>query len=508
MWFSRKTSGLAVYSILVVTCATSFPKTFLHSDVEQTMRMDNYQWRKPVKWRYPEARLAVIHPKAKQHLSSLQKQATQATKHQMKITHIKDHPEVKPSVVHAKIEKPERLLNAPSGLKPAVSKNTDIKNLTHTMSASTALLKNRAVNSPNNYHLYYFIFFVILVCGLGGVLCFGTDILETARQETQGAQTYSRGPEKKDPQSTNTKPKPAGPAKYDSMIQTANTKANLVKLEVEEDVQGTWVKTYRNADMTSREALELLFRCNIIPHDEFAQSFVSQEHIDECVWISTQMLRQRSLDEWVVDWQTATKTFQESVTACFAARTDVLASLYGNDSEPNTPGSTTPDLRLYAPRTTSTSPNVASPNIRETSPASDRGVMDCRTPGNPSPNHPSQSHSGASSANVPPRGSGSSPTAPLSEVSFSGNHSAQTYSRRPVYGSSSDVTLRGSRPESSYSPPQTRQVLSHGNSPLAPHGLSPPQTRHDLPSGVLSRLRENPAMQDYTPASSQQSLYK
>jgi len=132
-------------------------------------------------------------------------------------------------------------------------------------------------------------------------------------------------------------------------LQKANTKANLLKLE---NSPGTWASTYRSADKCGREALELLFRCNIIPVHEFADSFVSQEHIDECVWISTQMLREKSLDEWIEVWPLGMKTFEESVTACFAARTDVISNLYGQ-SPPNTPPS----------------------------PRSAMGFMDCRVPG-------------------------------------------------------------------------------------------------------------------------------
>lgn len=139
-----------------------------------------------------------------------------------------------------------------------------------------------------------------------------------------------------------------------SSERSANTKTNLLSLEPS---PGTWAKTFRNADQSSKEALELLFRCNIIPMQEFANSYVSQEHIDECVWISTQMLRQKSLEEWVEAWPEAMKTFEESVTACFAARTDVISTLYGN-SCPNSPGS----------------------------PRSDRGIMDCRSAASPGPN--------------------------------------------------------------------------------------------------------------------------
>lgn len=142
------------------------------------------------------------------------------------------------------------------------------------------------------------------------------------------------------------------------VVHSANTRDNLLKIEATQSA-GTWAETYRNADnKSSKEALEMMFRCNIIPVQEFAHSYVSQEHIGECVWISTQMLRQRSVEDWVEDWPQAMKTFEESVTACFAARTDAVANLYGSPM----PGSTSPS-------TANVSPDAPS----------DRGLMDCRT---------------------------------------------------------------------------------------------------------------------------------
>jgi hypothetical protein len=69
------------------------------------------------------------------------------------------------------------------------------------------------------------------------------------------------------------------------------------------------------------------------------------------------MLREKSLGEWVEEWPQAMKTFEESVTACFAARTDVISNLYGQ-SPPNSP---------------------------QTPAMSETGFMDCRVPGMPTP---------------------------------------------------------------------------------------------------------------------------
>jgi len=86
--------------------------------------------------------------------------------------------------------------------------------------------------------------------------------------------------------------------------------------------EGTWAQTYREAQGSQKEALELLYRCNIIPQQEFANSIVSKERIDECLWVATHMLKQKTLEQWLVAWRQAKKEFEESVSAaCLTART-------------------------------------------------------------------------------------------------------------------------------------------------------------------------------------------
>merc|ERR1719443_415706 len=100
---------------------------------------------------------------------------------------------------------------------------------------------------------------------------------------------------------------------------------------------GSWAQVYREARGEQKEALELLFRCNIISTDEFAFSSVSQEHIQECIWIATHMLRQKPLEEWVALWQQAQQTFEDSVTACFEARGGPHSSFPGSSSSSRYP---------------------------------------------------------------------------------------------------------------------------------------------------------------------------
>jgi len=91
---------------------------------------------------------------------------------------------------------------------------------------------------------------------------------------------------------------------------------------------GSWVQTYRCSNGEQKDALELLYRCKIVSVQEFTHSSASQEHIDECVWIAKQMLVQKPLEEWVARRQQALQSFEDSITAVFAART---TAGYGKD---------------------------------------------------------------------------------------------------------------------------------------------------------------------------------
>jgi hypothetical protein len=118
-------------------------------------------------------------------------------------------------------------------------------------------------------------------------------------------------------------------AREKAMVSEADMPMDEVLQEVEYS-DGSWARAYRDAVGERKEALELLFRCNIISTQEFVYSRVSQEHIAECVWIGTHMLRQKPLEEWEKLWQQAQHTFEDSVTACFTARTDARSAHYGH----------------------------------------------------------------------------------------------------------------------------------------------------------------------------------
>lgn len=112
-----------------------------------------------------------------------------------------------------------------------------------------------------------------------------------------------------------------------------NSKADLMQIG---GSSGSWMRTYEKADGQCKEALEMLFCCNIIPVAEFAESYVNQEQIDEYIWIARQMLEEKTLKEWVHIWPEAVATFEESSSACAAARQDAghhaMGSLTGSSS--------------------------------------------------------------------------------------------------------------------------------------------------------------------------------
>merc|ERR1719446_369575 len=96
--------------------------------------------------------------------------------------------------------------------------------------------------------------------------------------------------------------------------------ANLDLASLLEFGNGSWIDTYHKSSSEQRDALELLFRCKIISVQEFAYSRANEEHIEECVWIATQMLRQKPLEEWIARRQQALQSFEDSITAVFAPR--------------------------------------------------------------------------------------------------------------------------------------------------------------------------------------------
>lgn len=116
---------------------------------------------------------------------------------------------------------------------------------------------------------------------------------------------------------------PSMDSEADQPDDLAPTCADLCRLWA---LKGTWAQTYESGDDSVRQALELVYQCKIIPRVEFGESIVNTRHIDESVWIATEMLSQKSLAEWVGNKPEARRIFQESVTILFDGRAQALAS--------------------------------------------------------------------------------------------------------------------------------------------------------------------------------------
>lgn len=163
--------------------------------------------------------------------------------------------------------------------------------------------------------------------------------------------------------------------------------------------EGTWARTYRESDEQGKQALELLFRCHIIPTVEFAHSIVGQEHVGECVWIATHMLRDRPLDEWLGVWPEAQRTFEQSVTSCYAARMDVRSNWH--DSVQGTGLS----QDSQSPRALQFLDSQATDRSSQPFPPT-RGQVEPRTI---SPNYILQGESSGGQSSAPPQKPGSDP---------------------------------------------------------------------------------------------------
>lgn len=77
------------------------------------------------------------------------------------------------------------------------------------------------------------------------------------------------------------------------------------------------------------EGLKLCLKCEILSAQDYANNRVSQEHIDECLWIAKIMLRQMPLESWVDLSQNDRESFESRVGALLQAA-PMPASFSGN----------------------------------------------------------------------------------------------------------------------------------------------------------------------------------
>jgi len=75
-----------------------------------------------------------------------------------------------------------------------------------------------------------------------------------------------------------------------------------------------WAIAYQDSEGQQREAIELLFKCNIVTMPEFANDYaVSRQHSDihKCISIAVRMLQEHSTSDWEGRWQEAQQDFEE-----------------------------------------------------------------------------------------------------------------------------------------------------------------------------------------------------
>jgi len=83
--------------------------------------------------------------------------------------------------------------------------------------------------------------------------------------------------------------------------------------------KGSWATSYRQAQGQRREALKLLCQCNIVTERELGDdnTVISEEHIDECVSLASEMLQTWPISMWEGQPQEAKKFFEARLTVLY-----------------------------------------------------------------------------------------------------------------------------------------------------------------------------------------------
>lgn len=86
--------------------------------------------------------------------------------------------------------------------------------------------------------------------------------------------------------------------------------------------RGSWAAAYRQSQGPRREALRLLCRSSIVTARELSDDLtvISQEHIDECVMIASEMLQTWPLEMWARQPDEAKKFFEARLTIVYQKR--------------------------------------------------------------------------------------------------------------------------------------------------------------------------------------------
>jgi len=86
---------------------------------------------------------------------------------------------------------------------------------------------------------------------------------------------------------------------------------------VAEKSSGTWARAFREAVGVRREAIDLLFRCNIVSLQEFTSDEVQNERVEEWCWLAVNMLAQQTVSDWAGSPEHARETFEQCLKASF-----------------------------------------------------------------------------------------------------------------------------------------------------------------------------------------------
>jgi len=102
--------------------------------------------------------------------------------------------------------------------------------------------------------------------------------------------------------------------------------------DIEPDSSGSWAQAYREAHGSRRAAMDLLFRTGIIATQDLSLPAVNSTYIEECVEVAAHMLRDKSIEEWVKQWEHAQQTFEDRLSAYYKGQVqDVMAAYEFSD---------------------------------------------------------------------------------------------------------------------------------------------------------------------------------
>jgi len=89
---------------------------------------------------------------------------------------------------------------------------------------------------------------------------------------------------------------------------------------VAQNSKAPWAQAFQEAVGTRRDAIDMLYRCNIVSLEEFTDDSVERERIEEFCWVAVNMLLEQPANEWVCSGTHAKETFERSFKSSFPAR--------------------------------------------------------------------------------------------------------------------------------------------------------------------------------------------